>query len=127
MSDSLSAPQPWKVTFIGGNAELDDCPAFSEEIISQISSKNCLLLSTAAVGDRVRIIEIVGNARIAYHLQYVGIVRGLEITVVSCTSSGSVIVTFQGHQIGLGAQIAKRVIVEQDIHRIIDQNFMCLN
>ena len=53
-------------------------------------------------------------------LMDVGIVQGSQITVVSRTESGSVIVGFQGCRIGLGAGMAHRVLVttsQQEVSR----------
>ncbi|MEM7675370.1 MAG: ferrous iron transport protein A, partial [Myxococcota bacterium] len=44
-------------------------------------------------------------------LMDVGIVQGREVTVISQTESGSVIVALQGCRIGLGAGMAHRVMV----------------
>jgi ferrous iron transport protein A len=47
----------------------------------------------------------------ARRLTDIGIVQGRDITIVSRTESGSVIVALQGCRIGLGAGMAHRVIV----------------
>ncbi len=64
-----------------------------------------------AVGDRVRVVQIKGGHQLIRRLTDMGIVQGRELTIVSRTDSGSVIVALQGCRIGLGAGMAHRVVV----------------
>jgi ferrous iron transport protein A len=64
-----------------------------------------------AVGDRVWIVHIKGGHRMVRRLTDVGIIQGSEVTVISRTESGSVIVALQGCRIGMGAGMAHRVVV----------------
>ena len=106
---SLDA-QLWNVTFIGGTADLAEAPADRREV-SPTPSGARLPLSMAAVGDRVWVVAIQGGHRMARRLTDLGIVQGGEVTIVSRTESGSVIVALQGCRIGLGAGMAHRIMV----------------
>jgi len=117
---SLDA-QLWNVTFIGGTADLDEASAAHHEVASSPTPKGVQLpLSMTTVGDRVWVVSIKGGHRMTRRLMDVGIVQGSQITVVSRTESGSVIVGFQGCRIGLGAGMAHRVLVttsQQEVSR----------
>lgn len=106
---SLDA-QSWNVTFIGGTADLEEVPAARREV-SLTPSSDRLPLSMAIVGDRVWVVAIKGGHRMARRLTDLGIVQGSEVTIVSRTESGSVIVGLQGCRIGLGAGMAHRIMV----------------
>jgi ferrous iron transport protein A len=117
---SLDA-QFWNVTFIGGTADLDESVTDHQETASSPTPPGVQLpLAMTAVGDRVWILRIKGGHRMMRRLTDVGIVQGNEVTVVSRTESGSVIVGLQGCRIGLGAGMAHRVLVttsQQEISR----------
>lgn len=110
--DGTVDTQSWNVMFIGGNADLDDA-LVSRQDTTMAPSPNLvrLPLSMVAVGDRVWIVQIKGGHRMVRRLMDVGIIQGSEVTVVSRTESGSVIVALQGCRIGLGAGMAHRVMV----------------
>ncbi|MEB3358923.1 MAG: FeoA family protein, partial [Synechococcales bacterium] len=116
--DSFSPDAPhWKITFIGGDADLDDLPP--DTAVSQTPQGVRLPLAMTSIGDRVWVVQIKGGHRMARRLTDVGIVQGREITVISRTESGSVIVALQGCRIGLRAGMAHRVVVtttQQEIH-----------
>jgi len=102
--------QSWPITFVGGTADLDETPiAAPKETATQPGV--CLPLPMTANGDRVWVVEIKGGRRMVRRLTDLGIVPGMEITVVNRTESGSVIVGLQGCRIGIGAGMAHRVMV----------------
>jgi len=108
---SLDA-QLWNVTFIGGTADLDEPATDHHEVVSSPTPTGVQLpLAMTAIGDRVWVVRIKGGRRMVRRLTDVGIVQGNEVTVVSRTESGSVIVGIQGCRIGLGAGMAHRVLV----------------
>ena len=111
-SDGTLDSQFWNVTFIGGTADLDDASAPQQDAAtSSMPSVARLPLAMTSVGDRVWIVQIKGGHRMVRRLMDVGIVQGSEVTVVSRTDSGSVIIALQGCRIGLGAGMAHRVMV----------------
>ena len=109
ISEGSLDPQNWNITFIGGTADIDDPP--QGMIISHTPGGELMPLSTASVGDRLRIVQVIGGRRMLRRLRNAKIVQGSEVTVVSRIESGSVIVAIQGCRIGLGAEMAHRVIV----------------
>ena len=112
ISDSASDSQSWNITFIGGTADLDEPPASPRNVATSHTPGGVQLpLAMTSVGDRLWIAQIKGGRRMLRRLMDVGIVQGSEITVVSRTESGSVIVALQGCRIGLGAGMAHRVMV----------------
>lgn len=117
---SLDA-QFWNVTFIGGTADLDEPATDHHEPPSSPTPAGVQLpLAMTAVGDRVWVLRIKGGHRMVRRLTDLGIVQGSEITIVSRTESGSVIVGLQGCRIGLGAGMAHRVLVttsQQEVSR----------
>jgi ferrous iron transport protein A len=114
---NTAAPATWEaeplgITFVGGTADLGDPPAPIHDFTqSPNSGKTLLPLAMMTIGDRVWIVEIKGGHRMVRRLTDLGLTQGSEITVVSRTESGSVIVGFQSCRIGLGAGIAHRVLV----------------
>lgn len=119
MSDGVLDVQSWKMTFIGGTASVE------ESLVSQPDegkfsppNQGRLPLTMTSVGDRVWITQIKGGRHMVRRLMDVGIVPNTEVTVISRTESGSVIVAFQGCHIGLGADIAHRVIVSTVLEEI---------
>jgi ferrous iron transport protein A len=100
----------WSITFVGGTADLDETPvALPKATAAQPGV--CLPLAMTASGDRVWVVEIRGGRRLVRRLTDLGITPGLEIAVVNCTESGSVIVGLPGCRIGIGAGMAHRVMV----------------
>lgn len=110
-SDASVDAQFWNVTFIGGTADTEDAPSLRPKVAAPASSGESLPLAMTAVGTRVWIVQIKGGHRMARRLTDLGIVQGSEVTIVSRTESGSVIVGLQGCRIGLGAGMAHRVMV----------------
>ncbi|MFH7243782.1 MAG: ferrous iron transport protein A [Spirulina sp.] len=100
------------ITFVGGTADLGDPLAPNHDFAQSPNSGEARLpLTMMAIGDRVWIVEIKGGHRMVRRLTDLGLTQGSEITIVSRTESGSVIVGFQGCRIGLGAGISHRVLV----------------
>lgn len=110
-SDAAFKDPFWNMTFIGGTADLQDDAGDSSRGHSSLADGQRLPLAMTAIGDRVWVVAIKGGHRMARRLGDLGIVTGSEITVVSRTESGSVVVGLQGCRIGLGAGMAHRVII----------------
>ncbi|NEQ46821.1 MAG: ferrous iron transport protein A [Leptolyngbya sp. SIOISBB] len=111
--DPILDRQLGNITFLGGTADLQEAAIapLPTAASSSTPSGGQLPLSMMSVGDRIWVVQIKGGHRMARRLMDVGIVQGCEITVVSRTESGSVIVALQGCRIGLGAGMAHRVTV----------------
>lgn len=110
IAHSCSDDQHWPITFVGGTADLDEMPVAPLNPTAAQPGV-CLPLAMTAIRDRVWVVEIRGGRRMVRRLTDLGIVQGIEITVVNRTESGSVIVGLQGCRIGLGAGMAHRVMV----------------
>ena len=115
-TEDLLARKHWDITFLGGAADLvDESPRERRQFAtSDIPGGARLPLAMTCVGYRVWVVQIKGGHRMVRRLMDVGIVQGSEITVVSRTESGSVIVALQGCRIGLGAGMAHRVMVTKE-------------
>jgi ferrous iron transport protein A len=109
---SLDTPL-WSVTFVGGTADLAEVSHGQREDKSTPVDVRIPLAMTT-VGDRVWVVQIKGGHRMVRRLTDLGITQGSEVTVVSRTESGSVIVGLQSCRIGLGAGMAHRVLVTTD-------------
>ncbi|NEQ48001.1 MAG: ferrous iron transport protein A [Leptolyngbya sp. SIOISBB] len=109
-SDIAFGQPTWTMTFIGGSA--DDVESPASTLSKPINpSPGRLPLAMMTVGDRVWVVDITGGHRMVRRLADLGVMPGCEITLVSRTHSGSVVVALQGCRIGLGAGMAHRVIV----------------
>ncbi|MEB3357778.1 MAG: FeoA family protein, partial [Synechococcales bacterium] len=121
-SQSTLNPQFWRLTFIGGTADLDELPISQSDVATSPShQEGCLPLAMTTVGDRVWVVQIKGGHQMVRRLTDMGIVQGGEVTIISRTESGSVIVALQGCRIGLGAGMAHRVMVTtvpQSVHSV---------
>jgi len=120
-ANALPHDQPWPIMFAGGTADLDDMP-FASPRDTAAQPGVCLPLSMTTLGDRVWVVEIRGGHRMVRRLTDLGIVPGMEITVVNRTESGSVIVGLPGCRIGIGAGMAHRVMVttvRQEVSRSV--------
>ncbi|MBE7383785.1 MAG: ferrous iron transport protein A [Leptolyngbya sp. SIO1E4] len=115
VSDGSFDAQFQNITFIGGTADLADFEKASAPSEAGASSRTPagarLPLAMASVGDRLWLVQIGGGHRMVRRLTDVGLVQGSQITVLSRTNSGSVIVARDGCRIGLGAGMAHRVMV----------------
>jgi ferrous iron transport protein A len=110
--DTAPEYEPWRITDIGGTADwVEELTPFTPQENSRMTAGATLPLAMATAGDRVWVVHIQGGHRMVRRLTDLGIVQGSEITVVSRTGSGSVIVALQGCRIGVGAGMAHRVMV----------------
>ena len=100
--------QSWPITFVGGTADLSETPLASPAKTAAQPGV-CLPLAMTTIGDRVWVVEIRGGRRMVRRLTDLGIVPGMEITVVNRSASGSVIIGLQGCRIGIGAGIAASI------------------
>ncbi|NER80312.1 MAG: ferrous iron transport protein A [Leptolyngbya sp. SIO1D8] len=101
-----------EITFIGGNVDLEPPLISAQEPASSLTPGGARLpLAMTSVGDRVWVVHLRGGRRFVRRLTDVGIIQGSEITVISRTQSGSVIVALQECRIGLGAGMAHQVLV----------------
>ncbi|MDA0268232.1 MAG: ferrous iron transport protein A [Cyanobacteria bacterium] len=91
------------MTFVGG-AMGDNHIALTEGDISRS-------LARAVVGDHLTIRAIKGVQSTIQQLGRLGLQPGQMVTVLSCADSGSVIVACPKGNVGLGAAIARQVIV----------------
>ncbi len=117
-SDPALALDVGAITFIGGTADLADDAIAPPTTASPTPRGVQLPLAMTTVGDRVWVVSIKGGHRMVRRLTDLGIVQGSEITIVSRTARGSVIVALPGCRIGLGAGMAHRVMVttvQQDV------------
>lgn len=57
--------------------------------------------------------RIAGSPETAHHLEEMGFVRGAETVLISMVN-GNYIVSIKGARIGLGRELAKRIIVDID-------------
>ncbi|WP_008312607.1 ferrous iron transport protein A [Leptolyngbya sp. PCC 6406] len=110
------------MTFAGSTADLPDVPLLSVDGESAKAAGGRLPLAMASMGDRLWVWQIQGGHRMVRRLTDLGIVQGAEITLVSRTASGAVVVGLQGCRLGLGAGMAHRVIVTT-AHLAIDPTF----
>jgi ferrous iron transport protein A len=77
-------------------------------------------LAIASVGDRVRILSL-HCGEVNNRLMAMGLMPGVVLQVVSCTTTGSVIVALQDQRLGLGAEMAQHIqVVGADIPFEID-------
>lgn len=74
-------------------------------------STHDLVLADVKIDDRLKITEFKGNRNFANYLKSLGLTIGIEFKVVSCTNSGSVIVSSGNKQIGLSADITHRIAI----------------
>ncbi len=97
----------WKLTFVGGS----DLKPKPEKINISNNFKAGSLLSEARVGQRVKAIAIEDTKEMRRFLASQGLKPGIELQVESLTKSGSVTVIVGGRLLGLGAVIARNIIV----------------
>ena len=99
--------QNWQFTFVGG------IDAEREDPFSPVQIEESTLLAKTKAGDRVWIVGFQGYD--ISHLLDLGLVSGAELQVISCLSSGSVIVDLQGRHLGLGANTACQILVTKKL------------
>jgi ferrous iron transport protein A len=73
-------------------------------------SANAMSLSMMQVGDRVRIASL-NCGKFNNRLMGIGLIPGAVVQVVSCTSTGSVIIALQNQWLGLGAPMTRQIQV----------------
>ncbi len=105
----------WGFTFFGETPNPDEEEESEIEIALELANPEALaeqsfFLGTSRVGDRLWVVGFKGKGGIS-RLLSLGLIPGTEITVVSCTQEGSVIVTVGDNRIGLGAGMAQRIMV----------------
>ncbi len=74
------------------------------------ASQTWFSLSQSNVGDRVRITKL-QRSNAGAELANAGITFGIEVQILKRTVSGSVVVRCNGRNIGVGAAIARRILV----------------
>jgi ferrous iron transport protein A len=83
-------PQGWGFTFVGGGCDRRDSPGRQDK-----SRKNSMFsLSQATVGDRLWVVDLPAG------LEPKGLRLGDEVSILSCTDSGSVVLSVNGQQLG---------------------------
>ena len=105
----------WKFTFVGGTSQKrgedrSQAKFVTESISNNLTNKPAFPLSTTQVGDLVIIQQIQSEENMIHCLNNMGLTLGAEVLVTSKTTSGSIIVSLQGKQIGLGAEMANQVM-----------------
>lgn len=108
--------QRWRFTFIGGTTEKPKEEVNRDELArlvsqNQVISQELFPLSTTQIGDRVVLTQIFSGKNMEHQLNKMGLTLGSEVHVVSKTIRGSVIISIEDEQIGLGAGMAERVMV----------------
>jgi Fe2+ transport system protein FeoA len=94
-------------TFFGGRKVCDSGQDSAPNLCPGTAS---LDLASARVGDRLRVVAL-HCGEVNVRLNRMGLVTGAVFQVVSCTAKGSVIIDFQGQQMGLGADMARCIQV----------------
>lgn len=78
--------------------------------LEKVRSMRGMPLSVRQVGDRVQIVSLnCGEAN--QRFMGMGLMPGVVLEVISCTSTGSVIVALQDQRLGLGVEMAQRIQV----------------
>ena len=105
----------WQFTFIGGSAEqLKDHDQGLGQPFQAIENEtqSGFSLDRAQPGDRIMIAGFKTHT-ILQRFQKLGLTVGDQLQVISRTASGSTIVNYQGDRIGLGANMARQILVSQ--------------
>jgi len=109
-----SPKDSWAFTYIGGNLEREALPISADEsdpLGVEIPESSAFPLSKAEVGDRLCVTQMQGRCAAIRALQSNGLCCGAKIRVDSRQASGSVVVTVGGARLGLGAAVARQVMV----------------
>lgn len=105
----------WGFTFVGGTADLEVDP--TGKIVASLGPAEAesqqFSLARTKAGDRVWITTF-KNTRSISRLYELGLSPGAELQVISCITSGSVIVAVQDRRLGLGASTASQIFVTDD-------------
>ena len=99
--------QAWNFTYFGGTVSKQG----SKKSQAHFVSEKIFPLSTTQVGDRVVIQDIQSENDMLHYLSKMSFIVGSEVQVTSKTTSGSIVVSIQDKQIGLGAGMAEHVMV----------------
>ncbi|MGK7875622.1 MAG: ferrous iron transport protein A [Xenococcaceae cyanobacterium] len=108
----------WGFTFLGETPDLDGEEERQIEIAPEFASRELIVeqsfsLATTRVGARVKIVGFRGKEGIS-RLLSLGLIPGTELMMVSCTPGGSVIVTVGDNRLGLGAGMARKIMVTEN-------------
>ncbi|MGF1536846.1 MAG: ferrous iron transport protein A [Elainellaceae cyanobacterium] len=103
----------WGFTYIGGSLEREALPTYQEGHALQANSpeSSAFPLSKAPIDDRLYVSALQGDRATVHYLQQLGFSCGSEVQVISRRGSGSVILTVGGTRLGLGAAMARRIMV----------------
>lgn len=89
---------------------LSESPVVSFDEMNEKSETGIIFLANTKVGDCVRIVSLnCGEAN--NRLMGMGLMPGMQLTIVSSTGTGSVIVAFNEQRLGLGADMAQQIQV----------------
>mgnify|MGYP005845252555 CR=1 FL=1 len=83
-------PQSWGFTFVGGGSDRPDGPKQQ----NRSRKDSVFALSQASVGDRLWVVDLPPGP------EPKGLRLGDEVTILSCTESGSVVLSVKGQQLG---------------------------
>ena len=116
----------WGFTFLGGTSNIERLEGNSTENMeespkSESASPASFPLFRANVGDRVRIVGIIDKGGINQLLS-LGLTPGNELTIISRTPSGSIVVALQNNRIGLGANMTHTILVTEAMHSVSTSN-----
>jgi ferrous iron transport protein A len=95
-------------TFWGGTSE---SPELEEDFgeITNLEKAQSFPLAIASVGERLKIVQIQGSKSTVRRLREMGLVQGTELEVLNLVN-GSVMFTIGNNRLGLGAEMAQRVV-----------------
>lgn len=102
--------KPWKFTFLGDSSYISEKENDYEIAQPSVIQSN-FPLTQAKRGDRLYIVSINAEGDMTRRLKKMGLFAGIEVKVVSNNSSGSTIVAVENHNIGLGSNPARNIIV----------------
>lgn len=106
---SQKSRQLKKFTFVGGTSKSDRIYSAGESKL--LAFPNSILLSEAQINDWVTISEIYTEQDIQGYLRQLGFKPKTKVKIVSHSNNGSTIVSIGEHQIGLGSEITRQIIV----------------
>lgn len=108
----------WRFTFLGDTKQIGSETDNNDETIRETSQLSVVEtnfpLTKAKRGDRLHIVRMNASGDMARRLQKMGLIRGVEVEVISNNPSGSVIVAVGNNHIGLGFNPASKIIVSSE-------------
>jgi ferrous iron transport protein A len=107
----------WGFTFFGETPTTGQEEDALAEIPNDSATEVYFSLAMATVGDRVRIVRLIGKG-ITSRLLSLGLTPGTELIIVSRAPTGSVVVAFQNNHIGLGVSMAQKIMVTDARNRV---------